>query len=174
MFRLGLLTLMVLLASAASASANIYTTILRVYETKGTVPACQFSSQQLERAIKQTDTYDAQYFGDFTQAMQGALQSRASGTCSPAHRALAAPGGAANPGGRFPSATAATSSGLPATIVLLGVLTAIGVLVGALMALARWRGWSPRWAGPWRHMWSEAGERSHGTWDDFGDWFRSG
>lgn len=174
MFRLCLLTLTALLAIAASASANLYTTILRVYETKGTVPACQFSSQQLEKAIKQTDTYGAQYFSDFTQAVQGALQSRASGNCSRARRALVAPASVREPAGRFPAATASTGSGLPAAIVLLGALTAAGLLIGALVALARWRGWSPRWAGPWRHMWREAGERGQTNWDDFSDWFHSG
>ncbi len=174
MFRLALITLTVFLASAASASANLYTTILRVYETKGNVPACQFSSKQLEKALKQTDTYGAQYFSDFTQAVQGALQSRASGTCSRAKHTLSASSGAQGPGGRFPSAPAATSAGVPATVLLLGALTVVALLIGALVALARWRAWNPRWAGPWRHMWGEAGERGQGTWDDFSDWFRSG
>jgi hypothetical protein len=172
-FRLGLATVLAFLALTTAASANLYTTILRVYEVKGSVPACQFTSQQLEQALKQTDTYGAQYFSDFTQAVQSALQARASGVCSRSRQAVAASGSGRSLG-NLPPATAPTASGVPAPILLLAALTALALVIGAVVSLARWRAWSPRWAGAWRHMWSEAGERTQSTWLEFTDWFRSG
>jgi hypothetical protein len=172
--RLGLLTLIALLLCAVSASANTYSTVLRVYETKGLVPPCQFTSQQLEQALKQTDTYGAQYFADFTQAVQSALQSRAGGACSPTRAALGSSSRGSRPTGKLPGLTAATASGVPAPILLLAGLTALGMLIGGMVTLARWRAWSPAWAGAWRHMWGEAGYRTQRTWQEFTDWFRSG
>jgi hypothetical protein len=164
-----------LVLGAAGARAGIYSQVLRAYEAHGSVPPCQFSGQQLENALKGVDTYGAQYFSDFTVAVQNALAARASGACSAAQGStVAAPvrSGPAPP--LRPGAVAgATGASLPAPILLIVGLAGVLALLGALAALAWWRGWSPAWAGGWRHAWSEAGYRTRGTWSEFADWLRS-
>ena len=106
---LTLLTVLALPANEAFASA--YSKVLGVYEQKGTVPPCQFSSAQLSGALKGIDTYGAQYFQDLTNAIQSALAARAGGACKRTHTAVVAgpparssgstPGGSGSiPGGR--------------------------------------------------------------------------
>jgi hypothetical protein len=81
---LGVATALAFVSLPASmAQANIYTQVLQVYETNATVPPCQFSSKQLESALKGVNTYGQQYFADFTAAVQTALDQRASGACAP-------------------------------------------------------------------------------------------
>jgi hypothetical protein len=150
-----------LLLPAASARASAYTKVLASYQHTGSVPACTFSSAQLESALKGVDTYGAQYFADFTNAIQAALAQRASGQCVAGRHA--GPIGLAGPaqGSRSVvpgSVTAATGADLPAPLVLLA-------LFGVVLDLA--------WAVAWRHSWSEAGYRMGGTWADFRDWLRS-
>ncbi len=180
MFRLRVLGVAAALAFMAlppsMARANIYTQVLQVYETDATVPPCQFSSQQLETALKGVNTYGQQYFADFTAAVQTALSDRASGACAPARRGAnpAAHSQVSVPPLRPGPVTAATGASLPATMVLMAAFAAVLALVGALAALWWWRGWDPRWAARWRHAWSEAGRRSRDGAMDFDDWLHSG
>ncbi len=141
-----------LLPTRASAGTSAYQRVLRVYEHGETIPACQFSSSELQAALAGVDTYGAQYFADFTQAVQNALSTRAAGACldqsagatSPGHRRPARNGLSNDvlfgPGIGIPahlgSLTAASDGGLPAPLVVLGVLVLIGALGGAV-ALAR-------------------------------------
>jgi hypothetical protein len=67
------------------------------------IPPCQFTSVQLEAALKGVDTDGAQYFADFTQAIQAALTSRAAEECSGSARA----GGTSASGGASGSSRAA-------------------------------------------------------------------
>ena len=161
---------------ASMAQANVYTQVLQTYETNATVPPCQFSSQQLESALKGVNTYGQQYFADFTAAVETALDQRASGACAPAERGAhpAAQSHASVPPLRPGPVTAATGASLPAPILLMAALAAVLALVGALAAVWWWRGWDPRWAARWRHAWSEAGHRSRGGAMDFDDWLHLG
>jgi hypothetical protein len=60
---------------------------------------------------------------------------------------------------------------------LLVALVAAGALVLLLLALwawARMRGWDPVWVARTRHAWGEAGHRTTSTWSEFTDWLRLG
>jgi hypothetical protein len=160
----------------ATASASILTKVQHVYQTHGQIPPCEFTSPQLEGALKAIDTYGAQYFADFTTAVQNALSARVLGVCSPkpaSTPAVVAPSTPSRPL-RLGPITAATGADLPAPIVLMAVLAALFALTGLLTGLVWWRGWSPAWVGAWRHMWSDTGHRARGTWQEFSDWLRSG
>jgi hypothetical protein len=155
------------------AQAGPYAQVLHVYQTTGTIPPCEFSSSQLATALKGVDTYGAQYFSDFTDAIQSALTTRGSGGCS--HGGVPASSGAAGalraPGVR--SLTAPTAADLPAPMLLMVGLALAFALIGTVAAVGRARGWSPAWALRWRHAWGEAGYRVSGTWAEFVDWLRS-
>ncbi len=173
------LALVTLLAfPAIQAQASTYSNVLRSYQKHGSIPACQFSSQQLASALKSVDTYGAQYFADFTTAIQSALAARASGACSSASALAGAASSAqsAASGGPVPqiAVTGASDASLPAPIVLMAALAALLTLLGVTFLLATVRGWDPAWAAGWRHAWSEAGYRVGGTWSEFADWLRSG
>jgi hypothetical protein len=153
------------LAGAAPAHAGIYERVLAVYEADAQIPPCHFTSQQLTAALKGVDTYGAQYFADFTEAVQAALAQRASGVCSgAAARANAvAPASARTPALRLPaSATSPTDSGLPAPILAMGGLALAAALGAGLRAISRASGWEPAWAPAWRHAWAEAAYRAGG------------
>jgi hypothetical protein len=180
------LTLLASLALPGLAHANAYRDVLAAYQHDGSVPACQFSSRKLSAAIKEEDTYDAQYFADFTNSIEVALEAQASGQCSAGgSHGLLAPsptrgaGGSASAGGaganqRLGSLTAASGSGLPAPIVLMGLIALVAGLVGAGAGLARWGGWDPAWVTTWRHGVGEAGYRLNAIRADIADWRRSG
>jgi hypothetical protein len=162
-------------ASPAQAS-SIYSKVLHVYEARGSIPPCQFSSQQLETALKGVNTYGAQYFADFTAAVQTALTARASGACLPSASQSAPPLGAGRggqPALKLGPVTAATDASLPAPVLAMAALAALLVLVGAGVAIVWWRGWSPRWVAALRHGFGEAGYRAGGTWQEFEEWLRS-
>jgi hypothetical protein len=161
---------------AGLARANASAEILHVYETYGSIPPCIFTSAQLNGALKGIDTYGAQYFEDFTNAVQAALAARATGACSRSQQQAAPP--AAGASGRFPalpqvSITGGTGAGVPAPIALMAVIGGLIALCIAASAIARWRGWQPPWLQSWRHAWQEAGYRANGTWTEFRDWMRS-
>jgi hypothetical protein len=146
--------------SSAQAAPSIYARVLAAYQANGSVPACQFTSNQLEQALKGVDTYGLQYFADFTDAIQTALAARASGACSPgAARALQ---GAAGRGSQFaaPSITASTGVDLPAPILVLGGLTLALAAGGGLAMVWSLRGWDPRWAAWMRHAAGDAAYRA--------------
>jgi hypothetical protein len=163
------------LPATSAAATSIYTQVLHAYETHGSVPPCQFTSSQLQSALKGIDTYGAQYFADFTNAVQSALAARASGSCAPA-TTPSSPAAAPTPTPplKLGPVTAATGASLPAPILLLALFGALLVLGGGIASLAWWRGWSPRWARSSARRWDEAGSRAQGVWADVEDWFRSG
>jgi hypothetical protein len=130
----------------AAPGPGAYQAVLGAYERQGTVPACRFSVAELQAAQRGVDTYGAQYFADFTQAIAAALSARASGACSgSASVSAAAParaGAGAGPGAprqpaRFGPLTAATSAGVPAPLAVMGALAAALALVGAVAGVAR-------------------------------------
>lgn len=170
---LALVTLM----PVAAARASDYSQVLHTYQQRGNVPPCTFSTSQLSSALRGVNLYGAQYFADFTAAIQNALSARAGGSClsTPASQAHV---GAAGPAGsdlRLPlrSVTAATQAGVPAPILLLGGLAGAIGLVAAMSGLARLRGREPALLPWWRHLWEETGYRAGGVWAEFVDWLRS-
>lgn len=123
--------------SAAAASAgSIYQQVLRAYEAAGSIPPCRFSAAQLQSALSGIDTYGAQYFADFTQAIDTALTARAGGECSGAVAPFPA-GRVSDLVARLPSVTAATSASVPAPLIVLAVLAAGLTLAGAPAAGGR-------------------------------------
>jgi hypothetical protein len=166
--------LMLLAIAAPSAGASAYSQVLKTYESHGRIPPCQFSSQELASALKGIDTYGAQYFADFSTAVQAALQSRATGACSAHRKRAAAAAPVPNKPIHIGSVTQPTGSGIPAPLMILAILAALIAFGSLLSWLVWWRGWSPAWAAGWRHMWSEATFRARGTLEDFQDWRRSG
>jgi hypothetical protein len=129
--------------AAGAAASGSYRAVLRAYERAGTIPPCQFTGSQLQGALSGVDTYGAQYFADFTQAIQSALTSRAAGACAGgAAPTRAAPVPAPVPGprsdhvARLPGLTGATSAGVPAPLIALGALAVAAALLGAGAAAA--------------------------------------
>ena len=174
------LLLAALLIPASAVGASAYTNVLRTYQQTGTVPACRFSTAQLESALKGIDTYGAQYFADFSNAIEAALAARAAGSCdSHAAGGQAATGAAGAPGGappgptaRFGPITASSAAGVPAPIIVMGALGAVLGLVLLVVGALSVRRREPGWAAAWRHSWSEASWRAAGTWEELLDWLK--
>ncbi len=139
-----------MLTPAAAAQASDYSQVLHATSSAESIPPCKFSTSQLSGALKGVNLYGAQYFADFTAAIQNALSARAGGSClaDPVSPAAASTGGSGPVGSsnlRLPpgNVTAPTQAGLPAPILLLAVLAAAIGLIAALVGLARLRGWEP-------------------------------
>jgi hypothetical protein len=132
------------LPSTAGAS-SAYQQVLRVYQSDGAIPPCRFSAAELQRALGGVDTYGAQYFADFTNAISAALTARAAGGCGPAvaRRHAQANGASSDVVAPLPSVTAATSAGVPLPLIVLAALAVVGALAGGV-ALARAPARSPR------------------------------
>jgi hypothetical protein len=160
-------------ALASPALASTYTQLLHVYQQTGSIAPCSFSSAELQGVLNSTDTYEAQYFADFTNAIRAALAQRAAGACAPKPPAAHVGGAASTAPLRLGPVIAGTSSSVPAPIVLLAILGSLFLLAGAIAATARVRGWDPAWAAAFRHSWNEAEFRLGATWHEFVDWVRS-
>jgi hypothetical protein len=161
---------------AGTAWADAYTKVERTYAETGTIPDCRFSSSQLEAALRETPTYDLEYFGDFTSALHTVLTQQAGGRCS--HRGPAAGSLALGPGPggslALPSsATSSTSAGIPAPLLLTLAILLAGIALAAILSFARLGGWGPPWTRAARHAWLEAEYRVAGTWSEFRDRLRS-
>jgi hypothetical protein len=162
-------------APAASAT-SLYNRVLHVYQSSGgTIPPCTFSSTQLESVLKGADTYETQYFADFSNAINAALSQRASGACGRVAGSVPVQTGSSSnaPPLKLGPVTAATGAPVPAPIVLLAVLGGLLLLATGIGVLAQARGWDPAWATGWRHAWQEAGYRIAGRWAGLGDRWRS-
>lgn len=147
----------------AAGSPGIYSRVLHAYSlsSSGSVPACKFTSQQLSSALGSVDTYGQQYFADFIAAIQTALAARAAGACSGHRRIISGAGGNGTGGPRLPaSLTAASSSGVPAPLLVLGIAAAVLAIAAALVVVL---GQSAALA-QWRHSWAEARYRLGGRW----------
>ena len=155
------------------AAPSIYAQVLQAYQAHGSIAPCQFTSTQLETALKGVDTYGEQYFADFTVAIQKALAARATGVCIPGARLPGGLGGA-NTGFIAPSITAPTGSGVPAPVLVLAALTLLVGAAGAATALARTTRLKRRWPAALRHGLGEAGYRATATWRDLLDRGRPG
>ncbi len=142
----------------AAAASSIYSQVLDAYQANGSIPPCQFTSVQLQQALKGVDTYGEQYFADFTNAIQTALAARASGACSPSRASGLKKPAATTQRFVVPAVTGATGSDLPVPILVFAGLTVAAAGGGAVALLWRARGWDPRWASWLRHA---AGETAH-------------
>lgn len=166
-------------ATPALAASSTYTKVLHTYQSQGTIPPCQFTSAQLSTALKGVDTYGAQYFQDFTSAIQNALSARAGGSCARHVSATGAPSpgsGQQPPPGpppRLGPVTAATDAGFPAPVLGMAVLAGAFALFAAIGGVARTRGWDPHWLASWRHGCAEAGYRIGGGWSALLDRLRA-
>jgi hypothetical protein len=173
-------------AAAGTAGESIYTQVLNAYQARGALNPCEFTSSQLEAALKALGTAGGQYFGDFVQAIQSALATRASSGCAtkrptaPA-RTQAPPSAAVPPAGGPGSGlplhvgpvTAATGAGVPAPLLVLAVLVLALALLATAVVVVRQSGWDSAWAAACRHTVSEAGYRIGGLWDELADWLRT-
>lgn len=173
------------LPPSAAAAESAYTQVLHAFQNhNATVPPCMFSSPELQSALKGQDTYSAQYAGDLTEAIRSALDQRASNACGPkrSSTAVTAKAQAAGPRGAgapsrgvnpatipLVSVTGSTSGELPAPIALMAAFALLLALLGALLVVARMRGWDPVWTASWRHAWSEAGYRMASARADLAD-----
>jgi hypothetical protein len=121
-----------------AGAASPYQQVLRVYEANGALPPCRFSAPELQRALGGVDTYGAQYFADFTNAIQAALTARAAGTCGPlpARRSAGTSRASSDVVAPLPSVTAPTSAGVPVPLIVLGVLAVAGALAGGALTLS--------------------------------------
>ena len=140
-------------AATPALAASAYQQVLHAYEQGGSVPPCQFSGATLAAALKGVDSYGAQYFADFTQAVNDALSIRAEGACSAS--VLRANAGAAGRRGRpgspgrsgpgvgvpahMAALTAPTGGSVPAPLLLLGVLAVAGMVAAGVAVGVRTR-----------------------------------
>lgn len=159
----------------AAARANAYSAVEHVYATTGTVPACRFSARELQSALRQTPTYDLEYFGSFPAAVQTALQGRAGGECQrrthpAAATAATAAGTPLPPQPRLPAAVSSpTAAAIPwPLLVAVAILIACGLGVAGVTAV-RAGGWDPEWAQAARHAWREAEFRAGEAAEDLRD-----
>ncbi len=147
----------------AASAESTYNRLLNVYEQTGSIPACSFSSAQLEGVLKSADTYAAQYFADFTNAISAALAERAGGACSP-RRSGAVGVNAGNVRLALPHVPTATGAGVPLPLVLLAIIGAAALVLALVTLAVRLTGWEPGWAHAWRHSWDEAEYKIAGGW----------
>ncbi len=154
------------LGAAPAGAESTYNRVLREYEQTGSVAPCSFTSAQLEGVLKSVDTYAAQYFADFTNAIGTALAQRAAGACSPqrsAGSASVAPG-LHNARLALPRVPTSTSAGVPLPIVLLAVIGGVLLVLSGAGLVWMLTGCQPRWAPGWLHSWDEAEDRVVGGW----------
>ena len=153
-----ILALVLVCASAAlpgqARAASSYQQVLHAYQQQGSVPSCEFTGPQLANALKAVDTYGAQYFADFTQAVQDALNARAGGVCGPGVHSSRTRGHG-GPGIGIPahlgSLTAPTGGSVPGPLLLLLIMTALaglGTVAVKLYARRRRRAARARRRGP--------------------------
>jgi hypothetical protein len=169
------------IASAAAPTQSIYTRVLTAYQSRGTINPCDFTASQLEAAKRALGTAGGQYFGDFAQAIQTALSTRAAGGCSSgssrANRGsatgLPASGSGGPPLPQVPL-TSASGAGVPAPLIAMAVLLAAFAVISAAFVLVRRTGVEASWAAAGRHSVGEAADRLAAVWEDFADWLRSG
>jgi len=104
--------LLTLLAAAPAAQANAFKDIFSTYRKTGAVDACKWTAKQLADAKRQVPNDIDQYAPDFPNALDDALQKRASGACS--KTAAAAPA-TSTPAGAPPASPTATTGVPPGT-----------------------------------------------------------
>jgi hypothetical protein len=108
-----LLTLLAVLAVAPVAHANAFKDIFGAYRKSGKVDGCKYSATQLAEAKQQIPNDIEQYAPDFPNALDNAIQQRASGACRTGAAAAATPTGTST--GTGPTATTGVPPGATPT-----------------------------------------------------------
>lgn len=130
-------------ALAAAPTESIYTKVLNAYQAKGSLNPCEFTGPQLDAAMKALGTAGGQYFGDFIQAIQTALATRASGVCTAnSHatrttRSASAPAGSPGPTLDVTPLSSTTGAGVPAPLIAIAALAGALALLGVGTVLVR-------------------------------------
>jgi hypothetical protein len=106
------LTLLAVLAVAPVAHANAFKDIFGAYRKSGKVDGCKYSAKQLTQAKKQIPNDIQQYAPDFPNALNSAIERRASGACTTG-AATGSPTGTA--AGTGPTATTGVPPGATPT-----------------------------------------------------------
>jgi hypothetical protein len=167
-----------LLLVPAAASANAYATISQIFLNTGTVPTCRFTSAELQSALNQAPSYNAEYLAPLTDAVQAALSARANGQCE-SGKALSSlsrntrldepPTGNLTPPA---SVTASTGGGTPLPLLVGFILGLCCLIVALVLGGIRWLGLDPGFARGIRHSFDEADYHLADTWDQLRDRFR--
>jgi hypothetical protein len=145
---------LMLLAPAAALAGNAFNQVSQAYQSTGTVSACQFSAATLESALESAPSFDKEYAGDFTDAVQSAISAQAGGACRSGKSKLnGLTLGFTNYGnpGAPGAITSPTAAGLPLPLAILLALAAATLLVALATAVARSLGFDPPWAQAARH-----------------------
>jgi len=114
--------LLVSLAAAPLAHASAFDRIFRAYQQHGKISPCAFSDAQLQQAKGQVPNDIEAYAPDFPNALQAAIEARASGACKQAAAGGTAgtptPGssGGATPPGASPAPAPTTPAPPGATV----------------------------------------------------------
>jgi hypothetical protein len=169
----------------AAARADAYHTVAEAYlnSQTGTLSPCEFTSAELELALKQASSDEFQYGGDVTAAIQSALTDRANGACRAGSQSTTTPAGSLGAGatlqggpsggGRLPSsAVSASSGGLPLVLLVAFSLAGACLLVLGAAVAANALGLDPRWGRAARHSLREAEYRIGASWEDWTDRLR--
>jgi hypothetical protein len=104
--------LLALLVAPGAAQANAFKDIFGSYRKSGAVDACKWSAKQLADAKRQVAIDIDQYAPDFPNALDDALQKRASGACA---KTTAAAPATSTPAGAPPASPTATTGVPPGT-----------------------------------------------------------
>jgi hypothetical protein len=108
--------LLVSLVAAPLAHASAFDRIFRAYQQHGKISPCAFSDAQLQQALGQVPNDIEAYAPDFPNALQAAIEARASGACKQAAGATTgttAAGAPASGGTAPPTATPTTAAPAP-------------------------------------------------------------
>jgi hypothetical protein len=108
-----LLTVLAVLAVAPVAHANAFKDIFGAYRKSGKIDACKYSATQLTQAKNQIPNDIEQYAPDFPNALDNAIEQRASGACKTGAAAAASPAGTGT--GTGPTATTGVPPGATPT-----------------------------------------------------------
>jgi hypothetical protein len=109
------LTLLAVLAVAPMAHANAFKDIFGAYRKSGKIDGCKYSATQLTQAKNQIPNDIEQYAPDFPNALDNAIQQRASGACTTGAAAGSPTGTAAGTGTGPTATTGVPPGGTPAT-----------------------------------------------------------
>lgn len=185
------------LALAAPALADVGSKLLKDFSDDGALNACNYSEDELTQIKGEIATDTDAYSPDLRSAIDALLEQRAQGSCDTgqASSAGATSTGAGGGGAGAPPAPEAqpTASPLisndaiaaaaragdegdtpPFPLLALAALMALAALGAIVYGAIRFTGWAPAWAPRARHAVAEAGWRASSTWAEFADFVRFG
>jgi hypothetical protein len=198
--RVLLLALALALVPAASARADqAYDRVAAAYaQAGGQLDACAFTQTQLQAGLAGIPREIKRYVPDLRRAIKEGIATHVRGGCAGRTPGTTTVPPSPGAGGAVPTPEVGTTP--PATTtqpavtspvrtttaapsrhrdttplaIALGALGAALLLLLALWAWARARGWDSPGLARMRHAWGEAGHRTTSTWLEFTDWLRLG